>query len=460
MRWLPARCRPRNGRGARGSRAGSKPGSISGGEEDGVVVEAEEARPRRQPRNKGDAAAVKDPVLSGRSRGRGRGQVARAGRDEKPDAEVVPGPSTQQAQASPALAAAEHQPVAQAAAASSTPYAWGTDLVKEVESLAQLSLASEPPPPVLAQQVDALTSFDPVAPAKPATSENVLLVERVVAVERPQSAAVARSKSAQSQDSLPSGVLSNGIPALPADLSLDMPPAVAPPAQQHSQASTGYASQPPLGQAVLAYPGTAFGGLLWGQPGTAAANVWQQPPPLQPQPQQQPRQDSFFAPAQVTYGNPAFQSQPNNNRGSLASTPPLTMPQFGTFGQMGGFGQGPHNQFGQFGSFGQSPFVPTGKQPDWSVPGNPIAPSHQAAAQQQGQRSIQQGFPRTAGIDSFLPQSFTMPGADGMADQMGPPGLSGGTFHGINGQRQVCTNPMSQYCVRFSLCACVDSQPA
>ncbi len=48
-----------------------------------------------------------------------------------------------------------------------------------------------------------------------------------------------------------------------------------------------------------------------------------------------------------------------------SQAPPNPLPQFGTFGSFGG---NPFPQFGNVGtSFQQSPFVPTGKQPDWST---------------------------------------------------------------------------------------------
>ena len=82
------------------------------------------------------------------------------------------------------------------------------------------------------------------------------------------------------------------------------------------------------------------------------------------------------------------------------SAPPLVLPQFGSFGP--GFGG---LQFGNLGgAFGQSPFVPTGRQPDWST--GPIA-SSPVPSTQGGQ-----GFPAS------------QPGSSGDAILPGPPGLA------------------------------------
>ena len=82
------------------------------------------------------------------------------------------------------------------------------------------------------------------------------------------------------------------------------------------------------------------------------------------------------------------------------SAPPLVLPQFGSFSP--GFGG---LQFGNLGgAFGQSPFVPTGRQPDWST--GPIA-SSPVPSTQGGQ-----GFPAS------------QPGSSGDAILPGPPGLA------------------------------------
>jgi hypothetical protein len=56
---------------------------------------------------------------------------------------------------------------------------------------------------------------------------------------------------------------------------------------------------------------------------------------------------------------------PQQQQQHLARPGGLQAPQFGTFNGQGGGQQ--HPQQSAFGGFGQA-FVPTGKQPDWSVP--------------------------------------------------------------------------------------------
>lgn len=91
--------------------------------------------------------------------------------------------------------------------------------------------------------------------------------------------------------------------------------------------------------------------------------------------------DAFYnAGIQPGYSNgPAFAAS-----GAPDPRQPGQAPQFGSFS--GSFGQGQNSQFG---GFGQTAFVPTGKQPDWSVPSN-TSQTHTGGNQSNGNGP---GFP-------------------------------------------------------------------
>lgn len=323
------------------------------------------------------------------------------------------------------------------------------------------SLADAAPTPETAlQQQQAPLSNGPVAPAaEVAGAVGSTLADLVLSepLPRPEPAAVvldpvvpitggaapiARPRSrAALEDTLASGVLANGIPALPADLSLDAPTATSggapslqplgPPGFCGFAAAPGTTSAPPPHAQGL--PG-AFGGSSFGFGGfgfrsvpASAAGLWQQQPPApQPPPAyapQAPQQQQPPQPQQLHPQQQASQQQPQHQQ-QRASPPPgllgsqvpsgaaldafyggqgggfgafsqppmqqqvhamqrhqqppppqqqqlgrpggLQAPQFGSFGGQGG-SQG-HEQQSAFGGFGQTAFVPTGKQPDWSVP--------------------------------------------------------------------------------------------
>lgn len=213
-------------------------------------------------------------------------------------------------------------------------------------------------------------SLDPIAIKSPIAESSDPPVERpksaagvVGAVSRPRSASTAAGVSS----SLGQDVLPKGIPALPADLSLDPLPA---PSESRPVGFGGQRSS-----AVSAAPigPAAFPGVLFSLPGQAqGANMWQQF--KQPQTstaqqggaaQQQGVQDqgafNLSAAKQPFYnaaGDQSFGSGPSYSGGSTGIN---SNPQFGAFSSTQ-FGQGvpPGLQFGQLHTGFTAPFVPTG----------------------------------------------------------------------------------------------------
>ena len=301
------------------------------------------------------------------------------------------------------------------------PYGWGANLARDVNPMAQLNLADSAVVKLGAPEGAAtgmLTSLDPVAPMAPtiaALDLSVIADTPISQPERPKSAAVARPKSASTRESLPSAnAAGRRMLALPLDLSLDATPA----------GDAQHVFQAPA-QGLPVFPSPGFGGLLWGQPGGISRSVWQQPPilpagqpqdrlaPQQPPPphQQQLQQPqassaSFYGAQTAFGGGSGFGSGSVDGRASLSGTPPLLMPQLNSFG-MGAFGATSDGHFGQIGSFGQLPFVPTGKQPDWSM-------SNAANMHGSGVAAPTPGAPfhRSAGLDAILgreqAQSFNL----------------------------------------------------
>lgn len=270
------------------------------------------------------------------------------------------------------------------AAASDPAFGWGRDdsAAQMASSLAQLKLDM----PVSLQPV-----LDPVARQPGAIPQDGLVpdpcgfqIERpnnakVAAVSRPRSANVVSDPFSAS----PNTDLPNGMPALPADLTFDSVLDKPSSASQAPSISFGHMQPPQPDQAMdRLHPG-AFPAALFpitSQGSNRSGAMWQQPPlPEQatnPQPNLAAAVESFYAARAVgsssgfgSTGGAAFSGGPTANP---STTPPLNLPQFGSFGA-GSFGTG--LQFGQLGgTFGQSPFIPTGKQPDWStgpIPGNP-----------------------------------------------------------------------------------------
>ena len=346
---------------------------------------------------------------------RGREQVAKRGRNRGPasrpgsaaskakhEASDLSAPSVAAAATAPSDATARvPEPDASSTAPSAPPlpqgqfslandtaapnpaFNWGTtDSAAQVaSSIAQLKLdTTVSRPPVL----------DPVA-RQPGAQDGLLPDLRGFQIERPNNAkvtAVSRPRSANIVSdpfsASPISDLPNGMPALPADLTFDSvldKPAMGDSSSQGPTISFGHMQPAQPNQAMdRLHPG-AFPAALFpitSQGNNRSGAMWQQPPLPEQAPNAQPNLaaavESFYSARAVgssgfgTTGGAAFSGHttnpPNNS--------PLNLPQFGSFGA-GAFGTG--LQFGQLGgAFGQSPFIPTGKQPDWStgpIPGNP-----------------------------------------------------------------------------------------
>lgn len=180
----------------------------------------------------------------------------------------------------------------------------------------------------------------------------------VGAVSRPRSAS--NATAATSTSSLGQDVLPKGIPALPADLSLDPLPAPSEPR------STGFSNQNnPMGP--VAFPGVLFS--LPSQQGNNSGNMWQQ----FGQPQGSTAQQQGSTPQQGGADQAAFNlygskqsfynaSTGDQSFGSGSSYGGISSnPQFGAFNNTQ-FGQGapPGLQFGQLQTGFGAPFIPTG----------------------------------------------------------------------------------------------------
>lgn len=278
---------------------------------------------------------------------------------------------------------------ARAAEASNTDLNWVNDetAAQVVSSIAQLNLDT----PVSLSPV-----LDPVARHPGAAAEGSLPDLRGFQIERPNSAkvtAVSRPRSGNATShpfpASANASLPNGMPALPADLTFDPvldKSSLGGPSAKGANINFGHVQQPQPNQAMdQLHPG-AFPAALFPtahQNNNRGAAMWQPPPPPPPQEPSQAAQpnlaaavESFYAARAVGnstgFGSAAFSAAPTTQP---ASNAPLNLPQFGSFGA-GSFGSG--LQFGQLGgAFGQSPFIPTGKQPDWStgpIPGNSNPP--------------------------------------------------------------------------------------
>ncbi len=294
---------------------------------------------------------------------------------------------------------------AKAAEASNTNFNWVHDdtAAQVVSSIAQLNLDT----PVSLSPV-----LDPVA-RHPGAADASLPDLRGFQIERPGSAkvtAVTRPKSANTPSdpfsASTNAGLPNGMPALPADLTFDPvldKSSPGGPGAQGPNINFGHMQQPQPNQAMdRLHPG-AFPAALFPiahQNNSRGAAMWQPPPPPPPQEPSQSSQpnlaaavESFYAARAVNnstgFGNTAATAFSGAPTTVPPSNPPLNLPQFGSFGA-GSFGSG--LQFGQLGgAFGQSPFIPTGKQPDWStgpIPGNsnppPQPPAHFASRAPEG----------------------------------------------------------------------------
>ncbi len=330
--------------------------------------------------------------------------------------------------------------------------------------LSALHLATEPRHPELPPAV--VASVASLGPQEHMTPAPIL--------QEPVSAASwARSAIAQ-DDHLQAGVLANGIPALPADLSLDTPalgpkmPASQPQRQQmHNSAAApppppglGFGMPQQRGQGqVTGFPAPSFGGLIWSQAPGTGGNLWQPPPPPPPQQQQNVQQPPAFVPqlapppSQHNLPTPsqleAFYGAANQQQGQSfgaagpgagfaagpqQAAPGSLGPQFGNFSSAYHQPQQPSGQFSHFGAF-----VPTGKQPDWSVPPNPL----QTQSSGMGGHGAGQGFPMSSRSGTGLDSIWQSTDASGrFLPPASSPGLNGPTMTGASrpGQHlgQVC----------------------
>ena len=357
----------------------------------------------------------------------GTANVAAAG----PDAAALPAKaqdhtvSSSKAEAAPAGT--------QAAAKDTVPskVAFTSDTAGQAaSSLGQLNL--DPP-------VRLSPALDPVA-RLPANTDGALPDLRGLQIERPNSAkitAVGRPKSAGTSHNAFSSA-SSGAPqdilSLPVDLTFDSVLDKATPlgSQQEPVTFGGLQSLQHSQQADRLAPGPFQSGLFPlappssnGPSGNAHSSaMWQQPaPPARHQQQQNPQPniaaavESFFAAGNPssTGGFGSASSQPFSAGSSsiISSKPPLNLPQFGSFGA-GSFGPG--LQFGQLGNaFGQSPFIPTGKQPDWST--GPISGTSTAPSSFAPNRGSEPGPPGLGAFGPRPPNPPTQgqrPGQDGM----------------------------------------------
>ncbi|KAK9916331.1 hypothetical protein WJX75_001307 [Coccomyxa subellipsoidea] len=260
-------------------------------------------------------------------------------------------------------------------------------------------------------------SLDPIAIKSPIAESSDPPVERpksaagvVGAVSRPRSASTAAAAGSLGQDVLP-----NGIPALPADLSLDALPA---PLESHT---SGFSGQRPSAVSNAPSGAAAFPGVLFSLPSQPqGANMWQQFG--QPQtsgaqqggtPQQQGMQDqaafNLSAAKQSFYnagGDQSFGSGISYGGGSGGIS---SNPQFGAFSNTQ-FGQGvpPGLQFGQLHTGFGAPFVPTGKQADWSTGAASKQPDWSTGPL--GKQPDWSVGPLGTNSQAAGPQTFTRPG--------------------------------------------------
>ena len=305
------------------------------------------------------------------------------------------GAASSTAPSAPPLPQTQSSSAASNTAASGSAFDWAKDdsAAQVASSIAQLNLET---PVSLSPVLDPVARHPGIAADAPIPDLRAFQIERpsstkVTAVSRPRSASLATDPFTAA----PNTHLPNGMPPLPADLTFDPvldTPSVSGPSPQGPNINFGHVQAPQPNQAMdRLHPG-AFPAALFpitSQGSNRSGAMWQPPPPPEQTPNPQPNLaaavESFYAARAVGsssgFGNTgaaAFSGGPSANP---TANPPLNLPQFGSFGA-GSFGTG--LQFGQLGeAFGQSPFIPTGKQPDWStgpIPGNPNPPPQPAAA--------------------------------------------------------------------------------
>lgn len=235
---------------------------------------------------------------------------------------------------------------------------WGTSIVAEDAGLMAIdSKRSADSMSPFAPSLDPIAVKSPIHEASDPPIERPKSAAGIGAVSRPRSSGGSNSAA----NSLGVDVLPNGMPALPADLSLDGP--------TNAQADTR--SQPFGGSSHSSIGPAAFPGVLFSLPSQQGSSMWQQfsqPRPSttqQVQPQQGAPQPSTIHP-QTAYdlnaAKQAFYKAGGDQAFSASYSSASTSSQFGAF-STAQFGQGmqPSLQFGQLQTaFGSAPFVPTG----------------------------------------------------------------------------------------------------
>jgi hypothetical protein len=230
---------------------------------------------------------------------------------------------------------------------------WGASITKDAGLLAAKDpIASFAP------------SLDPIAVKSPIHESSDPPVERpksaagIGAVSRPRSSS---GTNAASAGGLTPDVLPNGMPALPADLSLDVPVNLQPDAR----------SQIFGGSAHHSVAAAAFPGVLFSLPGQqTSSSMWQQFSQPQAAAAALPQQGgvSQAAQDQAAYNLSAAKQAFYNAGGDQPFTTPLSSmsnsaSQFGAFaGAQPGQGGQPSLQFGQLQTAFGAPFVPTGNE--------------------------------------------------------------------------------------------------
>lgn len=382
----------------------TSPGAVVVGEAGADAGAADSAAGSKRGRQRSDNArgrGGRDAITAVRGRGRGAKAAGRGAAAPVPAALVAPpapeAPApmavTPLAGAPPAvveaLAVAQDklQPAPEVEAVpviATVPPGLGWDAIAEPPGLGGWSTSAAGSLPIISSAESTLPlaadsrssrfapSLDPIAIKSPIAESSDPPVERpksaagvVGAVSRPRSASTAAAAGSLGQDVLP-----NGIPALPADLSLDALPA---PLESHT---SGFSGQRPSAVSNAPIGAAAFPGVLFSLPSQPqGANMWQQFG--QPQtsgaqqggtPQQQGMQDqaafNLSAAKQSFYnagGDQSFGSGTSYGGGSGGIS---SNPQFGAFSNTQ-FGQGvpPGLQFGQLHTGFGAPFVPTGVTP-------------------------------------------------------------------------------------------------
>lgn len=310
----------------------------------------------------------------------------------------------------------EHDGLRSNASSSSGAYAWGANIAKDVASVAIDEALG-------AEAMNLPASLDPTPPNGGANMM-AQAFERSIGPRKDGPGPPGPKDVTGQPPETPDDVLGNGIPPLPSDLSVEVGPAPPKPTGGLSfpgvQGPTNPMPQPVRPLQVL-FP--------MGQDDSGAANMWAQPPPLgtfgqHPAPGMAPHKfmEGFYTPVMFPPGSLAMSNAGGNSTAPAIPPAPgsLMLPQFGQFAQQFGPPFAPPAQLGGLGppgynQFGQQPFIPTGKQPDWSTGVSPIG------LPTQSNPLGAPGMPRPGGLDlSAMGPPFAMQGNPGVDKPPGP----------------------------------------